>query len=329
MRHDVSALRVEWLTSFVAVARNGSFSAAARSLYRSQSRVSTHVAQLEQHLGSRLVDRSSLPVRLTAEGTLLLPHVEEALDRLDLLSGVAADAAGAVRGEVRLGVYPSVAVWLFPQVAVALRDQHPDVSLQLHEGPTVALEAALTGGDVDLAVRPVVPLVADDRLRHRVLWSEPLVAVLPTGHRLARRQEVRLGEIAGDPLVCIGDRGRRLTRQYEANLALAAVGVSPRIVHRTDQPQTLVALVRAGLGTGLTNALAMTTACTDGVRLLPVTDAPRQRQVALFWRDEQPGTGATRLVADTVRAVPAPVWPWDPPAAAGPAAPPAPSGEGP
>jgi len=92
----------------------------------------------------------------------LLPHAEEILHRLHSLK------AG---GEIRFGAYPSAAAWLFPQVVRHLPDT---IRLLLREGPSVDLESALIGGDIDLAIRPVHPLVIDESLTHEVLWREPL-----------------------------------------------------------------------------------------------------------------------------------------------------------
>jgi len=65
--------RIDWIISFVAVAHHGGFSAAAKALYRSQPRVSSHVADLEQELGTLLLDRSVHPARLTPRGGRCCP----------------------------------------------------------------------------------------------------------------------------------------------------------------------------------------------------------------------------------------------------------------
>jgi DNA-binding transcriptional LysR family regulator len=285
--------RLDWLVSFVAVARYGGFSAAAKAVFRGQSRISEHVAELEKALGVQLFDRSAHPVALTPEGRALLPAAEEILHRLGELS--------TVRGQVRFGTYPSAAAWLFPQVAVRM----PEVRLLLVEGPSIELERALVQGEIDLAIRPVHPLVVSESLEHRVLWREPLVAVFAAQHPLADQPSIGLAELAALPLISIGESSGN--RQFESHLAFASAGLSPVSVYRTNQPQTLLSLVRHGLGTGVTNALAVTTANLDGVRLVPIHDAGVERQVALFLHRDRPRTPALTAVIDTVTAI-------DPPA---------------
>ncbi|TDD83845.1 LysR family transcriptional regulator [Actinomadura rubrisoli] len=305
--------RIDWIASFVAVARHGSFSAAARTLYRSQPRVSSHVAALERLVGQRLVDRSVQPAILTPEGRGLLPHAEEIIRRLDLL---AETAAGSVCGTVRLGCYPSVAAYLYPRAVRALRDTHPQVRLVLHEGPSLEIGEQVADGGVDLAVRPLHPLVNSDRVTSEVLWREPLVAVFRADHPLAREPEVTLAQAARLPVISIGESDDGHSRQYETNLAFANHGLHPVISERTNQPQTLISLVRHGLGVGITNALAMTTANTDGVCLVPLAGAGFERVVAVWWRLSEDESPAVEAVRDCLERLSPPAWPW-PDAAAG------------
>jgi DNA-binding transcriptional LysR family regulator len=282
-------LKLDWLVSFVAVARYGGFSAAAKAVYRGQSRISEHVAELERVLDVQLFDRTAHPPRLTPEGRALLPQAEEILRRVQNLS------AG---GAVRFGAYPSAAAWLFPQVVRRLPE---GVRLLLVEGPSVDLEAALVRGDIDLAIRPVHPLVADESLVHEILWREPLTAVFPAHHPLAVNESVALEQLAELPLISIGESDG--PRQFESHLAFASKGLSPESAFRTNQPQTLLSLVRHGLGVGVTNELAVSTANLDGVRLVPIHDAGVERQVGLFTRRDRPASPALDAVIEAVRKV--------------------------
>ena len=297
--------RLDWIVSFVAVARHGGFSAAAKASFRAQSRISEHVAELEKAVGAPLFDRTAHPATLTPEGRALLPHAEEILTRLGLLADL---STGAIRGQVRFGAYPSAAAWLFPLVALRLQREYPELRLLLHEGPSIELESALGRGEIDLAIRPVHPLVAAEDLDHELLWKEPLVAVFHEGHALAAADTVGLRELAELPLISIGETSA--ARQFESHLAFASAGLNSASVFRTNQPQTLLSLVRHGLGTGVTNALAVTTANLTGVRLVPIRDAGVERLVAVFLHRKRPRSAALDQVVEALRSVPPPTWPW-------------------
>lgn len=302
---DAHKYRIDWLISFAAVAEHGGFSAAAKALYRSQSRVSTHVADLEQALGARLFDRSAHPPQLTPEGRVLRKNLEEILRRLDALGNVSSGSAPPT-GQVLVGCYPSVAAYLFPQAVLRLRRSTPGISLVLHEGHADDLDAALVAGDVDLVVRPTLPVIGEGTFMHRVLWREPLVAVVNRAHPMAGATGVRLRQIAEQPLITMGWKKGGRARQLETNLAFANAGLSPTIVYQTHHPQTLVSLVRHGLGVALVNSLAATTSNLDGVSLVPVADTECDRVVAVWWRADHPRSAAIEAVRDAMLAVPPP-----------------------
>jgi DNA-binding transcriptional LysR family regulator len=305
---DVSGVysyRLDWIASFVAVAHEGGFSAAAKAQHRSQPRVSTHVGELERVLGVKLFDRGAHPPALTPEGRALLPHAEEIISRLSVFTEVAAETGGAVRGEVRVGMYPSAAAYLYPALVRRLHQDTPSVTTLLRERDTVTLERLLGNGEIDVAVRPMLPLARDERLSFRPLWREPLVAVVPHGHPWAREPELPLASVATTSLVTIGESDSGM-RQFETDLAFAEAGVQPVIAFQTNQPQTLAALVRAGLGIGITNALAMTTANCDGVDLVPINGTNAERRVAVWWHTDRAESAATMLVRDVIASLPAP-----------------------
>ncbi|MEV8565193.1 LysR substrate-binding domain-containing protein [Streptomyces sp. NPDC051322] len=303
----VGEYRLDWIASFVAVAHHGSFSAAAKALYRSQPRVSSHVAALERLLGRRLLDRSVQPASLTPEGRGLLPQAEEILRRLDRLAEA---ASVSMSGTVRIGCYPSVAAYLYPLAVHALRATHPLVRLVLQEGSSVELGTRLLSGEVDLAVRPLHPLINSDLVASQVLWREPLVAVFRGDHPLAAATSVSLAQAASLPVISIGESGDQHSYQYETNLAFASSGLQPVISERTNQPQTLISLVRHGLGVGITNSLAMTTADTEGVTPVPLSDAGCERIVAAWWRRSVHVSPALDTVRACLGRLPPPRWPW-------------------
>ena len=203
-RHD-PGVELDWLRTFLAVLDRGGFSAAAEQVHRSQSRVSAHIAALERELGVTLIDRSRRPARVTPAGEILAERARDILAAV----GSARSAVGAARGlhegrvtllttPVRRGRLPRRPLGRLACADLGVRfavreDPHPDVDRRfLDDG-------------VALAVLPAFVVRSAPGLRERILWEEPVRAVVPAGHRLASLPgPVGLAELVREPLVVPG-----------------------------------------------------------------------------------------------------------------------------
>ena len=293
---------IKWLSTFVTVARCGGFSAAARVLNCGQPHVSSQVAALERALGVQLFDRSYQPIHLTPEGRSLLPHAETLLGQLEFLSQ-ASEARYGVHGSVSLGLYPSVSCWLFPRLLATIRRTYPDLGLVLWEGQSVDLGDSLLNGQVDLAVRPLVPVVSSDRLACDVLWQESLVAVVSHSHPLAGQATVAPEQLTHYELVTVGGPDSAMSHQFEVELAFAHAGLRHPVAFQTNQPQTLINLARLGGLVGVTNMLAAQTVDHSGVALIPISGGVFTRTVGLWRRVDGPLSPSIEAVHDAIKRI--------------------------
>lgn len=297
---------IDWLHTFVAVVDSGGFSAAATAVHRSQSRISAHVAALEQALGVTLFDRRHRPVALTDAGEAYLPHAREVLAALDRGQADIEAVVKVVRGSVVLGSYPSASAAFLPVLLSGFAQRHPQVRVELAEQTTLDLSEALNTGEVHLALRPLAPLMDTEGLTCRRLWREPLVAVFPDDHPLAALPEpLPLSVLSDHPLVTIGAHSGQEV-MYETNAAFRECHVPPRVAWQTDQPQTLANFVRAGLGLGVTNALAMRVSAIDGLRTSQVGALEQGRTVGVFWDPHRYMPRAARVLLDEICRAPIP-----------------------
>ena len=129
-------LKISWLRSFLAVAERGGFGAATSKLHLSQSRVSAHIADLEQFLGFALFERRVRPTALTEPGRVFASHARDALEQLG--EGIKAARVAALSpgyGHLAVGSYPSVSSVFLPGVLANLRTKQPSISVELLEEP--------------------------------------------------------------------------------------------------------------------------------------------------------------------------------------------------
>ncbi len=298
--------RLEWLTSFLSVVNYGGFAAAAEHMYRSQPRISSHVADLERRLGAVLFDRRERPVRLTEAGVAFLEHARRALADLEAGEASVQAVIGVLRGKVALGCHPSAGAAFLPDLLQAFADAYPQVDVRLREGTAADLLIDLQTGEADLAIRPALPAPRSGAVMHHDLWEEPIVAVVPTGHPIAGLEYVSLSEVAEYPIITIGDLRRDLDDPNEIVRSMMAAGVTPNVAFHTNEPQTLVALARKGLGVGLTNLLATSVCDIDGVAVVPIQESGSRRIVGVYWDSSHSMQPATRALIDVIAQLPAP-----------------------
>src|SRR5262245_49120523 len=185
------------LNALIAVADQGSFSAAARALHTVQSNVSTHVARLETELGTTLVDRAT--GTLTEAGDVVVARARRVQAELDALLSDVASMNAEVTGDVRIGVIGTTARWLVPRLIDELRARHPKVHVIVVDATTTSLLPQLASGHLDLAV--VNEPVDDPDIAVQHLFDEDRVLVAPAGHPLYERERLTLGDLDGEPLL--------------------------------------------------------------------------------------------------------------------------------
>lgn len=289
------------LRSFLALAEERHFGRAAQRLHIAQPALSQQLKALERDAGVRLVDRSTRSVELTEAGRLLQSRAREIVAALDRTATDLDLMADGRAGHVRLGFVGTATYDVLPRVAQRIRAELPDLDLELH-GELLAPELLdrVASGELDLAVtRPGRgPHGPASGVRWEELRVEPMVAVLPAGHRLAGRRRIRLAELSGDTLVA-HPSGQRSIMQPLIVDACRAAGFDPDVIE-VGETATLVAFVAAGLGVALVPS-SVRALRLDGATYVPLVGTPLTVPLGLAHRD-RPGAAVARVAA-IVRAV--------------------------
>jgi DNA-binding transcriptional LysR family regulator len=283
---DAMALNISWLRTFLAVADRGGFGAATSSVYLSQSRVSSHIAALEHALGIRLFARTVRPITLTTAGQVFRAHVEAALGELQEGVEAARTAVDHTARRIVVGSYPSVSSLFLPAVLCLLRDEFPGITVDLVEGNAASLEAALASGGVDVAFRPLQPRIRDASLRNlcnRPLWRERVVAVIRTDDPLVDHETLTLADLRDRPLIGNPSGTEEEGGGFELLHVFGDSARTAHVAYLTDQPATLVALVRSAFGIGIIAELALRPTSTEGLTVRQIESPTAFRDVAIFW----------------------------------------------
>jgi LysR family carnitine catabolism transcriptional activator len=303
---DAMSLQTAWLRSFLAVADKSGFGAATLVLHLSQSRVSAHIAALEHALGVSLFDRKARPVCMTEAGELFRGHALTAL--LELQSGI--DAARSTLdnfvARVTIGSYPSVSSAYLPSVLRELKTKYPGVTVDLVEGAAASLEEMVVNGTVDLAFRPLLPKMRESTLCHRTIWREDIVAVMRGHDPLAKQASVSINDMLSRPLIGNPAGSEEDGGGFDLRNTLGEAACRADIAYLTDQPATLVALVRSAFGVGVINRLALQTTSTEGLTVRTIDSPTAHREVALHWTRRRADSAVVKAFLDAQRQVPLP-----------------------
>ncbi len=272
-------MELRHLRYFVAVARAGSFTAAARALGIQQPPLSQQVRDLEREVGYPLFERRPRGVALTTGGGVFLEESEAILARVDEAVRRAGRAAQGHAGTLSVGFTSSAVIHrLAPALLRGYRKAHPDVEISVGEGNAASLSEAVGAGQLDVALirRPVSERSG---LAYLAIADEPLLLALPMGHpvavkaRRAGRERVKLRDLAGDPFILVRRPGA--PGMYGDLIeACHAAGFAPRVAAEVGQMLTNVTLVAAGVGVSAVPA-SMRVVHAKDVFYAAASDAPR------------------------------------------------------
>ena len=245
-----------------------------------QSGISRALARLESEIGTPLLRRTGRTLRMTHAGAVFKPHVDALLHQLD--DGIAAvsQLIEPDTGTVALAFQHSLGTWLVPDLLRSFRAVHPNVRFRLSQVRDELNSAALDGGEADLEIGTRRP--RDPALETREIALEPLRLALPRDHRLARRQGIRLAEVADEPFISL--RRASALRKLTDDLCDQA-GFRPAAVFEGDDLSTVRGFVAAGLGVAVVPAPreGSPEAASGPLCYREILDAGAERAISLMW----------------------------------------------
>jgi DNA-binding transcriptional LysR family regulator len=270
-----SRIRLRHLDCFVAVAQERNLGKAAVRLRLTQPAVSKTLAELEEIVGVRLLERSRQGAHLTRDGDNFLAHALPVLEALDAARNAMDRRKAPHQETLRVGALPTVATDLLPPAVAALRRAHPHVRLAIHTAANAALLQMLKGGEVDLVLGRMAEPQMMLGLAFELLYAEPLALAVRPGHPLAALASPSLKRVVSCPAV-VSTPGtvprhntESLLRAHGLKLPVdctetLSVSVARRICMESDAVWfTPAGAARVDIETGLLARLAISTKGTE------------------------------------------------------------------
>ncbi len=290
-------MELHHLRYFVAVARHGSFTRAARQHNVAQPSLSQQIRRLEEELGAPLFERTG-PIRLTAVGEVLLPRAERILAEVEAAVQEVRESLGLRRGRVVVGTTPISGSHVLPPVVAAFRRQYPGVTVILREENTATLLDLAHRGETDMSL-VTAPVTGLD-LEVLPLITEDLLLAVPPGHRLAGAGIVELAEAAGEPFILLKE-GMGFRDVVLA--ACAAAGFLPDTVFESSHMETVQSLVAVGMGVALVPRMILMRDRTPAPVFLELPPPRPTRTLSLVWRRDRYLPQAAQAFVEVTRQI--------------------------
>jgi LysR family hydrogen peroxide-inducible transcriptional activator len=267
-------MEIHQLRYFVAVANEGSFSRAAAKVRVAQPSLSQQIRKLEAEVGQPLFDRLPRSVVLTEAGRCFIEYARQILASIGDARRCVDELKGKVAGKVAVGAIPTIAPFVLPELVVTFQKHYPDVTLEIVEDVTDAITRRIEAGELDVALastcRPSPTLQRDS------LGTEPLLALVPEEHPLAKKDLVEFDDLKSQRFLLLHEM-HCLSQQV--NHLLESRRLRPEIALAGSQLSTIANMVAASIGVSIVPQMMMRHHATPGCVSLPFGPPVPEREL--------------------------------------------------
>jgi LysR family transcriptional regulator, hca operon transcriptional activator len=244
-------MELRHLRYFIAVAEEGSLTnAAERRLHTAQPSLSRQIRDLEAEIGVKLLERGARGIELTVAGRTFLDHARLALLQVEAAGEAARRAAQPQKTAFMVGFLTGEEMVWLPDVLRILHEEEPAIEITLASQSSPDLAGALMQGKMDVAF--LRRETQAPGITFKLMTKEPLVAMMPTGHRLASRKEISPQEIAAETYISPTRYAPILKSVIESYMAKLGITLKPE--YESDNLTSTMSLV----------------ASTGGMTVLPI-----------------------------------------------------------
>lgn len=196
-------MTITQLQYVLAVAEHQNFTKAAQKVFVTQPTLSMQIQKLEEELDIQIFDRSKKPIQLTETGKKIVKQARNIVNESDRIQDIVDQQKGFIGGEFRLGVIPTIMPTLLPMFLTNFIKKYPKVKLKIEELNTDTIIEKLKEGHLDAAIA-ATPLEISG-IKEQVLYYEPFVAYIPSGHRLSKIDKLEVEDLDVDDMLLLED----------------------------------------------------------------------------------------------------------------------------
>ena len=293
-------MQLRQLEYFIAVSEQPNFTKAAKQFYISQTAVTLQIKALEEELGVTLFQRTNRKVALTPAGKTFLDDARAIIRRAKDAAERAKKADTGLTGHLNFGYIKGYEKNFLPDVLSEFHTTYPNISLSLYRDNVAELYDGIFSQDFDLIFNILYSFddMEDMKEMEYVLLKEyPLLAVMPVSHPLSHRTSIRREELKGYPLVDIKKNEDKYGEVKTITNAFAKAGFLPDVQYVSDDIETSILAVAAGLGYALLPSyITDNIAIREKVTVIPLEGEERQIPVIAAWNKENANPARERFL---------------------------------
>ena len=277
-------MNIQKYMSFVKAVEYGSFTKAAQKLNYSQSGISRMISDLEKEWKVVLLERGKGGINLTSDGLRLLPYAKSLVDEYEKLQMQVDELNGLQSGLIRIGTFSSVATHWLPKIIKRFQKDYPNIDYELLLGDYSEIERWISDGTVDFGF---VRSPAKAGFETEFLAEDPLVAVLPENHPLAKEEIFPASAFEDEPFIL-------LERGEDSDVAdiLEKQGIKADIRFTTWDDYAIMSMVENGLGISILPQLILRRAPYKIVT--KPLDVPAYRKIGIALKDKKTASVAVK-----------------------------------
>jgi LysR family transcriptional regulator, hydrogen peroxide-inducible genes activator len=271
-------MEIHQLRYFVAVADEGSFSRAAAKVRVAQPSLSQQIRKLEAEVGQPLFDRLPRSVVLTEAGRCLMDYARQILASISDARRCVDELKSEIAGNLAVGAIPTIAPYVLPELVVTFQKHYPQVTLEIVEDVTSGITRRIEAGELDVAIASTCQQTPT--LRRESLGAEPLLALLPEGHPMAKKALIELDDLKSQRFLLLHEM-HCLSQQV--NHLLESRRLRPEIALAGSQLTTIANMVAAAIGVSIVPQMMVKHQTTPGCVSLPFTPPVPERELNLLY----------------------------------------------
>ena len=301
MKYLPSIKQLQYLT---ALAQTEHFGKAAQICNVTQSTLSAGIKELETVFGIILAERTKRSVIITPIGREIAERATKLIRDAEDMMALSAASEGPLTGRLQMGVIPTIAPYLLPQLLPLLRNSYPRLDLTLRETQTAVLVEEVLSGKLDVALLALP--VNDNRLVEQPLFEDPFVLVIPASHPLVKQKQIDAKTLNQENLLLL-EEGHCFRDQAIEFCSTSGLpdNMSQFSTLGATSLATIAQMVSADFGITLLPQMALEqeTAHNKNLAVRPFTPPQPSRTIGLIWRKNSPRLADFEVLGGVIKSV--------------------------